>query len=72
MPKIKDKALKRLVNVADTNCPELKCYWPREDPGVFNQGQGYKFRSNDWLCGTREIRGCPECLVKKVGDNGES
>jgi hypothetical protein len=57
--KIKDKALKKIVDVCEAKCPTFQCYWPREDPGVFNQGQGYRFRSNDWLCGTREIKGCP-------------
>ena len=64
--KIKDNNLKKAVDVADKNCQKLKCYWPREDPGIFNPGQGYRFRSNDWLCGTREIRGCPECPEIKV------
>ena len=58
--KIKDKDLKKDVDVYDKNCPSLVCYWPRPDPGVFNQGKGYRFRSNEWICGTREIHGCPE------------
>ena len=58
--KVKDKELKKMVDVACKDCPTRKCYWPRVDPGVFTQGQGYRFRSNDWLCGTREARGCPD------------
>lgn len=58
--KLKDKKLKKLVDVKDKNCFEKKCYWARPDPGTFTQGQGYRFRSNDWLCGNREIRGCPD------------
>jgi hypothetical protein len=58
--KIKDKVLKKIVDVYDKSCPARKCYWAREDPGTFTQGQGYKFRSNNWLCGTREIKGCPD------------
>ena len=57
--KIKDKNLKKLVDVLDCDCPRRKCYWPRPDPGSFVQGKGYQHRSNDWLCGTREIHGCP-------------
>ena len=58
--KIRDKNLKETVDVYDKECLNRKCYWPRQDPGIFNQGVGYKFRSNNWLCGTREIRGCPD------------
>jgi len=59
--KIKDKNLKLLVDVANAECTSRSCYWPRADPGVFTQGQGYKSRGRDigWLCGTREIHGCP-------------
>ena len=62
--KVKDKQLKVWVDVAETRCPGLTCYWPRPDPGIFTQGQGYRTRDprstkTEWLCGTREIRGCP-------------
>ena len=59
--KIKDKKLKKWIDVSDKNCLKRKCYWPRIDPGVFTQGQGYRHRSGkqEWLCGTREIHGCP-------------
>lgn len=57
---IRDKKLKKMINVCDKDCPKRTCYWPRSDPGTFNQGQGYKFRSHNWLCGTREIKGCPD------------
>jgi len=59
--KIKDKKLKKWIDVSDKNCLNRKCYWPRIDPGVFTQGQGYRTRSGkqEWLCGTREIHGCP-------------
>jgi len=57
--KIKDKRLKKLVDVSDKDCPARKCYWPRLDPGSFTQGIGYRHRSDDWLCGTREAHGCP-------------
>jgi len=58
---IKDKKLKKLVNVSDEFCPKRPCYWARPDPGVFTQGVGYRRRSGkqQWLCGNREIRGCP-------------
>jgi len=69
--KIKDKNLKKLVDVAGKDCPNRPCYWPREDPGVFNIGQGYKFRSNNWLCGKREIKGCPDeyCVKESAPGN---
>ena len=47
--KVKDKRLEGMVDVLDKNYLKRKCYWPREDPGIFNQGRG-----------TREIKGCPE------------
>ena len=56
---IKDKNLKKKVNVYCKDCPKYECYWPREDPGSFIQGRGYQYRSDDWLCGTREANGCP-------------
>lgn len=58
---IRDKELKLKVDVANADCASRKCYWPRSDPGVFTQGQGYRARGGkvEWLCGTREIHGCP-------------
>lgn len=67
--KVKDKELKNLVDVCCKECPSYECYWPRPDPGVFTQGVGYRQRSSgskDWLCGNREIRGCPVNPVKRV------
>jgi hypothetical protein len=60
--KIKDKTLGQWIDVCCPDCPSKKCYWPRPDPGVFTQGQGYRQRSHKagWLCGTREIHGCPD------------
>ena len=61
--KIKDKELKLFVDVCDKDCPKKSCYWPRPDPGIFTQGQGYRQRtsgSKEYLCGTREIKGCPD------------
>jgi len=64
--KIKDKTYKVFVDVACKECQSRECYWPREDPGVFTQGQGYRSRDSsgktkpEWLCGNREIHGCPE------------
>jgi len=34
--KVKDKRLEGMVDVLDKNYLKRKCYWPREDPGVFN------------------------------------
>lgn len=58
---IKDKKFKKMVDVCEEGCQYRKCYWPRPDPGVFTQGQGYSQRSDkqEWLCGEREARGCP-------------
>jgi len=58
---IKDRKIKEIVDVSDSDCPYRKCYWPRPDPGIFIQGVGYKSRpgKRKWLCGNREIRGCP-------------
>jgi len=64
--KVKDKNVKKLVSVCDKDCPWRPCYWPRSDPGVFTQGVGYRTRNPghepEWLCGNREIRGCPNPL----------
>jgi len=59
--KIRDKMLRVKVDVSDGICPKRPCYWPRIDPGVFIQGQGYRTRTGkqEWLCGTREVNGCP-------------
>lgn len=62
--KVKDRELKLLVEVCAPDCVTRPCYWPRPDPGVYVQGQGYRTRHPEavprvWLCGTREIRGCP-------------
>ena len=65
---IKDLDMHALVDVAEKTCPSYACYWPRPDPGIFTQGQGYRARSTGergWLCGTREARGCPECPKTK-------
>ena len=40
--KIKDKTLKQMVDVSGRDCPNLKCYWPRQNPGSFVQGRGYR------------------------------
>jgi hypothetical protein len=56
-----------MVDVCEKGCPGYACFWPRTDPGVFTQGQGYKSRGSGpagWLCGTREIHGCPDKPVR--------
>ena len=64
--KVRDKALGKFVDVSEKACvaDKRRCYWPRIDPGVFTPGQGYKARgskpSNEYICGTRAIRGCPD------------
>ena len=58
---VKDRNIKKKVDVSDPDCPKRSCYWPRPDPGIFTQGHGYAQRSANvgWLCGNREIMGCP-------------
>ena len=67
--KIKDKKLKKMVDVCDADCPNRKCYWARPDPGVFVQGRGYRQRgpkpSTDYICGQRAIHGCPDKYYPK-------
>lgn len=62
---IRDKELKQLVDVSEKDCPSYTCYWPRLDPGSFTQGVGYSGGGKRYLCGNREIRGCPIERVKK-------
>lgn len=66
--KVKDKSLKVLVDVAGKDCQAFSCYWPRPDPGVFTQGVGYRqsaYGNRGYLCGSREIHGCPVTPVVK-------
>lgn len=63
--KVRDKNVKQMVDVCDKDCLKRSCYWARSDPGVFTQGVGYRTRTDafgkiGWLCGNREIRGCPD------------
>ncbi|MBK5938873.1 hypothetical protein [Halochromatium roseum] len=63
--KVRDKTIGETVDVYDRHCLRRPCYWPRSDPGAFTQGQGYQQRSGGdrgYLCGNREIRGCPDPL----------
>ena len=68
--KIRDKNLKEMVSVSGPDCLQKKCYWPRPDPGSFTQGVGYRTRNpggkTEWLCGTREINGCPQKCPQEV------
>lgn len=63
--KVKVKGYPKPIDVSCKDCPNKSCFWPRSDPGTFVQGRGYRFRSNDWLCGTREIHGCPQEEIDK-------
>ena len=50
------------VDCADEQCKERDCFWARPYPGVFTQGVGYSQTTAHkglWVCGTREVRGCP-------------
>lgn len=68
--RVRDKTIKQIVDVADAGCLTRECYWPRLDPGIFVQGVGYRERcpgqKPEWLCGNREIHGCPEKYCHKV------
>ena len=59
--KVRDRKVGKMVDMLDKACLKRKCYWARSDPGIFTQGQGYRSRGYDagWLCGHREINGCP-------------
>lgn len=73
--KIRDRKIKETVDLLDKDCLNRKCYWPRLDPGFFIPGQGYRQRSCKvgWLCGTREVKGCPKNMsngsAKGIKDN---
>ena len=67
--KIRDKVLKVDVDVLERGCLTYKCYWPRQNPGVFVQGRGYSNPTKDYLCGTREIRGCPDVCERRDTPN---
>ena len=60
--KVKDKDIGQYVDVCHEECPERECYWPRTDPGAFVKGRGYRSRGGEenWLCGNRQIHGCPD------------
>jgi hypothetical protein len=66
--KIRDKNLRVFVDVSCADCQKYECYWPRKNPGIFVQGRGYRSygdsRDNMYLCGNREIRGCP--VIKEI------
>jgi len=68
--KIKDKDLKKMVDVFSKECLSKVCYWPRQNPGSFQIGRGYRSygdgRDKEWLCGWREAHGCPiKSLIKE-------
>lgn len=73
--KIKDKNINKQVEVRCADCHLYTCYWPRPHPGIFNQGAGYTKTAEmqkkyGWICGTREVRGCPDVKKKvKVNEN---
>jgi len=62
--KIKDKKINQMVDVCEKGCPNRPCYWPRQNPGSFVQGRGYRSyrdkRDKEYICGTRNIHGCPD------------
>ena len=72
--KVRDRELKKDVDVSCKDCPKYDCYWPRPHPGIFSQGRGYANTAEmqkryGWICGTREVRGCSERPEPKKGNN---
>lgn len=55
--KILDDGIGELVDVECNDCLNYTCYYPCTDPGVPGWGLG---KSTSWLCGTREVHGCPD------------
>ena len=68
---VRDRSIPMMVEMRDKDCLSRSCYWPRPDPGVFTQGQGYRSREGkrQWLCGTREIHGCPASSRVRQGED---
>ena len=63
--KVRDKELRVDVEVRAKECTTYYCYWPLRNPGVFVLGHGYRNAKKDYLCGTREIHGCPKTVLQK-------
>lgn len=72
---IKDKKLKKEVDVSCKDCPRFECYKPQPYRGVFIQGQGYRNSEarKHYVCGTRENQEvCPDvpevklCITKTL------
>jgi hypothetical protein len=60
---IKDKQLKKDVDVCDKDCPNKKCYHPHFIQGFVQPGRGMIYYPKDmqkWKCLTRENSGCPD------------
>jgi len=68
--KVRDRTLNKDISVSERNCPLYKCYWPRPNPGSFVHGRGYHSygdsRDKEWICGNRDIHGCPKEPQLKV------
>ena len=59
---VKDKKLKKMVDVNRVECPELDCYNPCEWKGSITPGIGYSYApKSQWhyTCLTRDNHGCP-------------
>ena len=52
---------RKRVDVAERNCPSLKCFWLGEDKGTYTPGRGYtSYHAKPRLvCMTRHCHGCP-------------
>ena len=60
--KIKDKNLKKMVDVNRAECSKLDCYNPCEWKGSITPGIGYSYApKSQWCytCLTRDNHGCP-------------
>lgn len=61
--KVRDKNLRKDVDVYDKDCPKRACYQPIEWKGNIIPGVGYQYApKSSWhyRCGTRDRRGCPD------------
>lgn len=59
---VRDKQLKKNVDVSDKDCPKRWCYSPCEWKGTITPGVGYNYAPKSmwrWTCLHRDNHGCP-------------
>lgn len=60
--KVRDKELKKQVDVSNKDCPKRWCYSPCEWKGTITPGVGYQYAPKSmwyWMCLHRYNHGCP-------------